>query len=159
MVCMFLSCIKENGTPRELEVGDLLPDFTVTMNDGSTISDDDIKAGVSVVMFFHTTCPDCQKVLPRMQMIYDEYSSEGVSFTLISRQQESEEIEAFWSEKGLTMPYSAQKDRKVYEKFAQSRIPRVYVNEKGGIIRYIFTDTPMNPTYDDLKSAVEDVIR
>ncbi len=56
------------------------------------------------------------------------------------------------------MPYSAQKNRVIYETFAQTRIPRVYICEKGGIIRYIFTDDP-NSSYDDLKSALESVIR
>ena len=55
------------------------------------------------------------------------------------------------------MPYSAQKDRVVYEKFAKERIPRVYICEKGGIIRYVYTDNP-NPSYDDLKTSLEAVI-
>ena len=59
--------------------------------------------------------------------------------------------------KGLELPYSAQNDRKVYEMFAQSRIPRIYICEKGGIIRYIFTDDPV-PSYDQLKSSIEDII-
>lgn len=153
-----VSCIKEKQTGADLKVGDYLPDFKVVMNDGTTISDDMLGKEVSVVMFFHTSCPDCQQVLPQMQLIYDEYSSENINFALISREQKSDEIDVFWAEKDLTMPYSAQNDRKVYEKFAQTRIPRVYINEKGGKIRYIFTDSP-NPSYDDLKSAIENLIR
>lgn len=159
MTCMMVvSCIKEKQTGADMKVGDYLPDFEVSMNDGTTISDEMLGKKVSVVMFFHTSCPDCQQVLPQMQLIYDEYASENMNFALISREQDSDEIEAFWAEKGLTMPYSAQSDRKVYEKFAKSRIPRVYVNEKGGKIRYIFTDNP-NPSYDDIKSAIENLIR
>ena len=56
------------------------------------------------------------------------------------------------------MPYSAQYDKKVYRKFAGARVPRIYVNEKGGIIRHVFTDDPV-PSYDDLKESLEDVIR
>ena len=69
-----------------MEVGDMLPDFEVVMNDGSVVTDEILKEKVSVVMFFHTTCPDCQQALPRMQQIYDEYASKGVLFTLISRE-------------------------------------------------------------------------
>lgn len=138
-------------------VGDSLPDFEVVMNDGNRITDDDLKKSVSVVMFFHTSCPDCQQVLPNMQMIYDEYASKNISFALVSREESEESISLFWEEKGLKMPYSAQNDRTVYEKFAKERIPRVYICEKGGIIRYIFTDNP-NPSYDDLKNSLEAVI-
>ena len=153
-----LGCIKEEHTAANLQVGDTLPDFRVEMNDGRTVTDEMLKETVSVVMFFHTSCPDCQQVLPEMQKIYDEYASKSVQIALISREETEETIEEFWKEKRLKMPYSAQKNRVVYETFAQDRIPRVYICEKGGKIRYIFTDDP-NPSYDDLKSALENVIR
>jgi hypothetical protein len=69
----------------------------------------------------------------------------------------AEDIEAYFRAKGLKLPYSAQNDRRVYEMFAQTRIPRIYICEKGGIIRYIFTDDPV-PSYDQLKSSLEEVI-
>lgn len=158
VLAILTGCIKEKHAGVNLKVGDTIPDFEVTMNDGTVISDDILKNTVSIVMFFHTSCPDCQQVLPEMQKIYDEYASKGVLFTLISREEASKDIEPFWKEKSLIMPYSAREDRVVYKKFAQTRIPRVYINEKGGIIRYVFTDNP-NPSYDDLKSALDDVIR
>ena len=117
-----------------------------------------LKESVSVVMFFHTSCPDCQQVLPQMQKVYDEYASKEVKFALVSREESRQSIDAFWEEKGLKMPYSAQNDRKVYEKFAYERIPRVYICGKGGIIRYMFTDDP-NPSYEDIKVSLESVIR
>ena len=150
------SCIKEKQG-EELAVGDRLPDFEVVMNDGTVVSDDILCGGVSVVMFFHTSCPDCQQALPRVRQIYDEYASKGVSFVLVSREESSADIEAYFDEKGLELPYSAQNDRKIYGLFAQTRIPRIYISEKGGIIRYIFTDDPV-PSYDQLKSSIEDII-
>ncbi len=157
-VLILSSCIKDRPYDGDLEVGNYLPDFEVVMNDGTVVNDDILGKGISVVMFFHTSCPDCQQTLPRMQQIYDEYTSKGVLFALISREEGKEDIESYFAEKGLKMPYSAQKDRKVYEKFAQTRIPRVYICGKGGIIRYIFTDDPV-PSYSELKTSVEAVIR
>ena len=157
-VLIMSSCIKDRPYDGDLEVGNYLPDFEVTMNNGSVVSDDILSKGISVVMFFHTSCPDCQQTLPSMQQIYDEYASKGVLFALISREEGEEDIESYFAAKGLKMPYSAQNDRKVYEKFAQTRIPRVYICGKGGIIRYIFTDDPV-PSYSELKSSVESVIR
>ncbi|MBO5498060.1 MAG: TlpA family protein disulfide reductase [Bacteroidales bacterium] len=158
MLSIFTACIKEKQTGADLKIGDILPDFEVVMNDGSVVTDEILKDKVSVVMFFHTTCPDCQQALPRMQQIYDEYTSKVVLFTLISREQGKDDIESYFKENGLNMPFSAQNDRKVYEKFAKTRIPRIYINEKGGIIRHIFTDDPV-PSYDELKSSLESVIR
>lgn len=148
-------CIKDEMGP-ELKVGDSIPDFNVVMNDGANVSDETLKGNVSCVVFFHTTCPDCQKTLPVIQKIYDEYLPKGVSFVLISREQEADEIRVFWEENSLNMPYSAQSDRKVYNLFAQTRIPRVYLIDKDGIIRYIFTDDPI-PDYDVLNNSLAEL--
>ena len=158
VLAVLSGCIKEKQTGADLKVGDRLPDFEVVMDDGTVVTDEILSETVSVVMFFHTSCPDCRQILPQMQKVYDEYASAGVRIVLISREDSKESVESFWRENGLKMPYSAQNDRKVYEKFAATRIPRVYVNEKGGIIRYVFTDDP-NPSYDEICTALENVIR
>ena len=80
-------CIKEENKGADLKVGDSLPDFRVEMNDGRTVTDESLSETVSVVMFFHTSCPDCQQVLPQMQKIYDEYASKEVQIALVSREE------------------------------------------------------------------------
>ena len=158
IICAAAGCIKEYPAGSDIKIGDPLPVFEVMMNDGSSVSDVSLRGDVSIVMFFHTSCPDCQQVLPVMQCIYDEYTLEGLKTALISREENSDDISAYWSENGLNMPYSAQKDRKIYELFAASRIPRIYISDENGTVRYIFTDDPV-PSYNDLKSSLESLIR
>ncbi len=150
-------CVNEDERGADLKVGDRLPDFEVVMSDGSVVTDDGLKGSVSLVMFFHTGCPDCRKALPVMQMIQDEYGPKGVEFAVISREEAEDIIESYWTENGLKMPYSAQDDRFVYSLFAQTLIPRIYINDRDGIIRYIHTDNPV-PDYDDLKSGIESLM-
>ena len=163
-VLSLAGCINEKMEGADLKIGDMMPEFSVVMNDGTMVSDQSLRGGVSFIMFFHTTCSDCRVTLPVVQQIYDEYAQKGVRFALISREQRKEDkgtaegVEAFWRQNNLTMPYSAQKDRHVYSKFASEAIPRVYICDKDGIIRYIFTDDPI-PTYDDLMSSLESLIR
>ena len=149
-----LSCIKDKPTGADLAVGDRIPEFHVTMNDGSSVTDRQLCEGISVIVFFTTECPDCRETLPVVQEIYDDYHAKGVSFVLVSREEVDETIAEFWDSQGLTMPYSAQKDRHVYELFARTRVPRVYIC-KDGIIKAIFTDIPENPTYVQLKEALD----
>ena len=155
---LMVSCIKDDVRGTDLESGDFLPDFEVVMNDGSTVSDESLKGSVSVIVLFSTICPDCQQVLPVIQEIYEEYTQKGVIFALVSREQGKEDIDDYWAANGLHMQYSAQLDRNVYEKFAKSGIPRIYINDKDGIIRYIYTDDPV-PSYSELCSSLDAVIR
>ncbi len=152
-----MGCVKEGEKDVELKVGDGVPEFEVVMSDGSVVGDDDLRGRVSVVMFFHTGCPDCRAALPVVQRVYDEYVPKGVVFALVSREEGREEVEVYWEEKGLKMPYSAQDDRSVYEKFAVIGIPRIFVNDRDGVIRYVFTDNPV-PEYSDLKSALDSLL-
>ena len=151
------SCIDEEETPEEVViVGDQLPDFEVTMSDGTSVTGDILRKTPSVVMFFHTSCPDCQQTLPRIQRLYDTYAGKGVRFALISREDGETSVASYWKEHGLTMPYSAQEDRKIYELFAYRRVPRIYVSDSTGIVRHIFTDDPI-PTDEMLEEAIKEV--
>ena len=152
-----VSCIKEGQKGADLGVGDSVPDFTVTMNDGSQVTGASLREGVSVIVFFTTQCPDCRETLPNIQRLYQEYASEDVKFALISREDTEENIYSFWKDNGFTMPFSAQADRRIYELFARSRVPRVYIC-RDGVIKYIFTDKPSIPTYELLSASLEEVL-
>ncbi len=153
------SCIEEEETSLEDVVtrGMKLPDFAVVMNDGTTVTGATLRNTVSVVMFFHTECPDCRLVLPCVQRLYDTYASQGVRFALISREEEAASVAAYWAEQSFTMPYSPQPDRKVYELFAYKRVPRIYVSDSVGTVRYIFTDNPI-PDDEVLSEALSQVV-
>ena len=81
VICLS-GCINEETEVLELEIGDGLPDFRVEMSDGSIVSDESLKGRVSCVVFFHTTCPDCQKTLPVIQDIYEAYADKGSDLPL-----------------------------------------------------------------------------
>ena len=157
VVLCLVSCIKEKQTGADLAAGDRIPDLAVTMNDGTTLTGARLRTGTSCIMFFTTACPDCRQTLPHIQRIYDDYSGKGVKFALISREEGPETIAAYWSKKGFTMPYSAQTDRRIYNLFARTRVPRIYIC-RNGVIRSILTDQPSNPVYEDISAALESVL-
>ena len=154
VVALMSSCINDDQNIEEyVKVGDRIPEFCVEMNDGSVIKSSQLSTGVSFIMFFHTSCPDCQATLPEVQKIYDEFLPKGVQFALISREEEPASVSLYWRTHDITMPYSAQSTRVIYNLFASSRIPRVYICVDG-VVKAIFTDNP-NPTYEDMRSVLD----
>lgn len=153
--CLLLSsCIQEKEAPltgANLRIGDKIPLFTVKMNDGSTVSDEKLYGGVSLIVFFHTSCKDCQQLLPVLQQFHESYSS--YPLVCISRAEKEASIVTYWKKMGFTMPFSAQEDRMVYELFAQVGVPRLYIVDEEGIIREIFTDEAL-PDLDDIIGAL-----
>ena len=153
------ACINDEE-PKRVEVvhvGESLPDFSAPMKDGSVVTGEYLRSRVSVVVFFHTSCPDCRQLLPQIQRLYNEYSTHNVAFAIISREEGESSIASFWEAHNLTMPYSPQSDRTLYNLFATSLIPRVYISDDRGLVRSIFTDNP-TPSYDKIKAALDKIL-
>lgn len=151
---LFLTgCVFEDTDSKGIMPGDQVPAFRVQMEDGSVLSSEDLLGAPSVLVFFHTSCPDCARTLPQVQKAYEQFG-EQIHFVAISRAQKAEEIRSWWKEFELSIPFSAQEDRKVYQLFASSRIPRVYINNSKGIVVSSYDDNPC-PTYDILIRDLE----
>lgn len=52
--------------------------------------------------------------------------------------------------------FKAQNDRAVYQLFARQVVPRIYVVDAEGVIRYIYTDNPL-VSFEELEKAVVSV--
>ena len=58
------SCINEEINDGEyVNVGDRIPDFSVEVSDGTTVTGKQLREGISFIMFFNTSCLDCQVTL------------------------------------------------------------------------------------------------
>ena len=148
LVLAVSACIRDKiPEGAELGPGDRLPEFSVILDDGSVVSTGDLSGKVSVIVFFHTGCPDCQAELPVIQRIHDDLC--------ISREEDAADIAEYWAENGLTLPYSAQKDRTVYSLFARMGVPRVYVSSGDLVIHSVYDDSPV-ATYEDLAADILD---
>lgn len=121
-------------------VGDRLPSFSVEVVDGSdhyTFSSD-VLTGSTVIVFFNTDCSDCQRELPVLNDYYLQHRSDpGFQMVAIAREDTEERIQTFWYEHHLIIPYSPQRDRRVYNLFATMTIPRVYFCTKEKLITWI----------------------
>ena len=140
------------GASDNISVGEST--FMVEMNDGTILDRDSLRGKVSVLVFFHTSCSDCQRELPVVQQLYEVYAGNPrVRIACISREEPEKEILAYWKSNALTLPYSAQSDRKVYSLFSEEGVPLVYVSDTACNVRYLFTDNPI-ASFEDLYQAV-----
>ena len=137
MLCMAFAvcgCVTEDVEPeKSLGVGDAVPRFAVTLNDGSVFDYSVMQQHPCVVVFFDTSCPDCRAALPIVQSVsqHEAVASQGIRFVCIARAEGEASIASFWSASHLSLPYSPQSDRSVYNLFANSVIPRIYVTTPG----------------------------
>ena len=158
-VCIALSlfsCIKDHETTLGgvVEVGDVLPQFSVTTSTGAIVSNETLKGGIGVILFFYTPCSDCQQAMPVVDEVYRSMQdNDNVRWIAISRNEGAEAVASYWAEHNFTLPYSAQTDRVVYNLFAHSGVPRIYISDASGVVRAMFDDsTPL--TTEQLRGAI-----
>ncbi len=141
-----------------IKIGNKLPEFSVVLNNGEHKGNETCKNKISVVVFFRVTCPDTQKLFPRLQKIYNQYSA-NVEIILISTGKVSEdEVSKYWKDNDLTMPYSVQTNQDVYHKFANFMVPRVYICNKDLTVKYLHGDNPV-ATYEIMSSQIENLLK
>lgn len=156
LVCSITGCISDDEPDGgSIATGEPLPEFSVVMNTGEEINTSSLKGKVSMIVFFNTGCGDCRQELPVVQRLWDFYEGNSdVKILLISREQSEASVSAYWAENGFTMPYSPQETREVYNLFAKSIIPRIYIADKDRIIKMQYGDNNM-PDLATLKADIE----
>lgn len=161
-VC-FSSCVRESGGEYEedkISIGDKLPDLSIKMADGSSMTNSNISGKVSVIMLFTTTCPDCQNQFPEVEKLYQQYkNNDRVVLFGISRADGYESVNKYWTDdkNKLTFPYSPQDTKEVYNRFAATIVPRIYISDQSQKVRYLFLDRPTT-SFEKLNEAVETLL-
>ena len=145
VLCLLVGCVVDepdegNSSTDVVRVGDRLPSFSVDVVDGSdryTFSSDAL-TGSTVIVFFNTSCSDCQRELPELNDYYLRHRQElGFRMVAIAREESEESIATYWKQHNLSIPYSPQTDRRVYNLFATQYIPRAYICSAQGVILWM----------------------
>lgn len=141
-----VACIRSGGEDENEEhektsvvkKGDALPEFTVADKDGNTAGSADLAGKGSLIFFFETGCPDCQKVFPVINELYQLVAGDG-RFALLSitRAQAASVVDEYFGEQGYSIPYYLDPVRETYGKFATGYIPRLYIAGPDGVITWM----------------------
>lgn len=160
-VLCFTSCIKDdeerNGESKILP-GDSLPSFELMAINGETISSETLKGKVAFLVFFDTTCGDCRRELPFVEAVWKDLKDDS-SFAMwtISRGQTANTVSDYWKENAFNMPVYIDNDRKAYSLFADMTIPRFYLADRSGTVRWI-ADTSLGITVEQLENKIRNLL-
>lgn len=132
-------CIgEETPSPEEstlVGVGEMAPDFTVEMFDGSEVRLSELRGRVVLLTFFASWCPECRDELSVVQrQVLDRFSGDDFSFLCISRGESRETIAAFRSDYGHSYPMGLDFSASIYGMYATEQVPRNYLLDRTGRI-------------------------
>lgn len=120
-----------------VNVGDVAPDFAVTMLDGRTIKLSELRGNVVMVCFWATWCPPCRQELAHLQEgVIDQFAGEKFVVLPISRGEERAVVEKFIVDNGYKFGVGLDSDRAIYDLYASNYIPRTFIVDKEGNVVY-----------------------
>ena len=119
-----------------INAGDIAPDFTVEMLDGSKVTLSELQGKPTLLIFWATWCSPCRLELSKLQEhIIDRYGDK-INVLPISRGEEREVVEGYISQMGYTFAIGLDGDQQAYNKYATNYIPRCFVIGKDGVVLY-----------------------
>ncbi|MDL2255879.1 TlpA family protein disulfide reductase [Parabacteroides sp. OttesenSCG-928-K15] len=163
LICCLPSCIKEQTEDDDevinhVQVGSSIPSFTVTDDKENTFHAADFKGKRSLLILFNTSCPDCKKALPVVELVWNELKDNAdYQIIGIGRQVGMKAINDYWAENELTIPAYPDPDRKVFDLFANSYIPRIYLIDTNGIVQWMAIESLGSTTANDLINKLKEL--
>ena len=119
-----------------INAGDVAPDFTVEMLDGSKVTLSALQGKPTLLIFWATWCPPCRLELSKLQEhIIDRYGDK-INVLPISRGEERAKVEEYISKMGYTFAVGLDGDQSIYRKYATNYIPRCFVIDANGKVLY-----------------------
>ena len=157
-VLLPLGCINDADETAEettlVKIGQQAPDFTAEMTDGSRIRLSELRGKVVLLTFWDPECPACRREMTEAQSrIADRIKSAGVNYLPISRGYDKRTITDFCKNNGYTFPVGIDPNKEIYGLYATKFVPRSFIIDKGGVIRYIYVEYELNKLEEILTAA------
>jgi cytochrome c biogenesis protein CcmG, thiol:disulfide interchange protein DsbE len=158
VVCLALLVWVIAGTYQERIVvaGDSAPSFTVTTEDGKTISPSNFGGKLLVVHFWATWCPPCVTETPSLNEFQKEYAKAGVVVLGISVDTNAKAYREFLQRMKISYATARDPDAKIASDYGTYQYPETYiVNRDGKVVEKVISNTDwMDPERQNLIRAM-----
>ena len=133
----FTRCVEK--ARENIGLGKPLPDFTVTLLTGESLTLSDLRGKVVLVDFWSTNCPPCVKEMPALKNLYAKYHPQGFEIIGISLDVDLEKLTAFVRENDLRWKIVCSGKSLLDETVQLYKVnaqPSLWLIDREGILRY-----------------------
>jgi peroxiredoxin len=157
LMCVFVYVIFVTLHERIIQVGDAAPDFSVTADNGHTVSLNSFGGKVLVLNFWATWCATCMEELPSLDQFQRELASSGVVVLGVSVDKDEKAYKRFLSRVNVAFLTTRDPDNKINAEYGTFKFPETYIiNRDGKVLSKIISAT--NWTDDKMMTYVKSLL-
>lgn len=154
---LFVYVIYASIYVRIIDVGDTAPDFSITADNGRTVSLKDFGGKVLVLNFWATWCPPCIDELPSLDQFQRELASSGVVVLGVSVDKDQKAYKRFLQRANVAFMTARDPDNKINAEYGTFVFPESYIiNSDGKVVMKIINET--NWTDDKMMNFVKTLL-
>lgn len=117
------------------EVGEILPDFSMTDLNGKTKNLKDFRGKTVMLNFWATWCPPCRAEMPSMETLWNKNKNKDFVILAVSVDREkTSKVADFIKANKYTFPVFHDTNGKLAQMFLIRSIPTTYILDKSGVI-------------------------
>ena len=118
-------------------IGNIAPDFTLGSNRASRVSLSDLRGKIVILNFWASWCPPCQREVPDLQAVHDEYGPQGVVVLAVNQGEKLEDVGRFANNNGIHFAVWLDEDEWAGSIYGVRSIPTTYFIDREGVIRAV----------------------
>lgn len=143
---------------KEVVVGDVAPEFSTTLVDGSTFTLSENSGKVILLNFWATWCPPCVGEMPAFEKLDADYGDEVVILA-VNCMEDEDSVNQFLDDTGYTFPIAYDVEGEVSFTYPSSGIPYTLVIGKDGIVQNVYVGaSDADSQYQLYKAAIESAL-
>lgn len=121
---------------RVVMAGDSAPAFTLTADNGQTVSLPDFKGKLLILNFWATWCPPCVQETPSLSQLAQQFASKGVVVLGVSVDKNQQAYNAFLQK--YHPAFLTVRENKLHEEYGTFMYPETYIiDAKGKVVKKI----------------------
>jgi peroxiredoxin len=157
LMCTFVYVIFVALHERIIEVGDAAPDFSVTADNGRTVSLNSFGGKVLVLNFWATWCATCMEELPSLDQFQRDFASAGVVVLGVSVDKDEKAYKRFLSRVNVAFLTTRDPENKINAEYGTFKFPETYIISRDGkVLSKIISAT--NWTDDKMMTYVKSLL-
>ena len=142
LFCVFVYVLFVSMYEHVVVVGDSAPDFSITADNGRTVSAGNFGGKLLVLNFWATWCPPCINEIPSLDQFQKLFASSGVVVLGVSVDKDEQVYKRFLSHAKVSFMTARDPGNKINAEYGTFKFPETYlINSDGKVVMKVINET------------------